>query len=196
MSFAPQIDEAVRQSVGIFEGMGIRYAIGGAVAMAFDGYLRGTRDVDVLILLPALRSQQLADAFNAAGFRMRDEADNAVPVNVTEMVKWSRDIGHFRVWWNEIKVEVFTPRVPLQDAVLQRRVQVTLGDESLWITTAEDLILLKMIFHRSKDLEDVRRLIAANLLSLDRGYIESWIPKTLSDGVGEELRGMLQAAGA
>ncbi len=47
MSFAPQIDEAVRQSVRIFEGMGIRYAIGGAVAMAFDGYLRGTRDVDM-----------------------------------------------------------------------------------------------------------------------------------------------------
>ncbi len=196
MSFSPQIDEALRQSVRVFEGMGLRYAVGGAVAMAFGGYPRGTRDVDILILLPALRSQELADALNTAGFRMHDERDQPTPVDVLQMVKWSRDIGHFRVWWKEIKVEIFTPRVPLQDAVLKRRLQVSLGNETLWITTAEDLILLKMIFHRPKDLEDVRRLIAANRETLDRGYIESWIPKTLPDAVGQELGEMLKAASA
>lgn len=191
MSLPPQIGDAVRETVRIFEKMRLPYAIGGAVAMAFSGYPRGTRDVDVLILLPALRSQDLADSFNAAGFRMRDEHDNPIPTDVVRMTTTARDMGHFRVWWHDTKVEVFTPRVPLQDAVLKRRVQVPLGNDTLWITTPEDLILLKMIFHRPKDIEDVRRLIAANREALDRAYIESWIPRTLPDDVGGELRRML-----
>jgi len=195
MSLPAQLGHAVRQTVSVFDGLGLPYAIGGAVAMAFGGYPRGTRDVDVLILLPALRSQELADAFNASGFRMHDESDRFMPVDVAQMSRWSREIGHFRVWWKDVKVEVFTPRVPLQDAVLKRRVQVQLEGGPLWITTVEDLILLKMIFHRPKDLEVVRRLLAANQGSLDHAYIESWIPKTLPDSVGAELGGMMRLTG-
>ncbi|KAF0243800.1 MAG: hypothetical protein FD180_3055 [Planctomycetota bacterium] len=76
--------------------------------------------------LPALRSQELADAFNASDFRMHDDSDRSMPVDVAQMSRWSREIGNFRVWWKDVKVEVFTPRVPLQDAVLTRRIQVQL----------------------------------------------------------------------
>lgn len=191
MILGPEIHEATRSIVGILESMSVPYALGGAVAMTFLRHVRATKDVDLLILLPALKSQAFADALNNAGFRMHDDADRPVPVEVAAMIRSMRETGLCRVWWKEVKVELFVPKVPLQDAVLRRRFQVQLGDLDLWVTTAEDLILLKMIFHRDKDLVDVKRLLVANLDSLDYPYMESWIPRTLPTSVGDELRQMI-----
>lgn len=65
---------------------------------------------------------------------------------------------------------------------------------TLWLTTPEDLILLKMIFHRPKDLEDVRHLLAANAGTLDLGYLAEWSPKTLEPGIAAEFRELLARA--
>jgi hypothetical protein len=56
----------------------------------------------------------------------------------------------------------------------------------------EDQILLKMIFHRPKDIEDVRRMIAANRDALDVRCLETWIEMTLESGPARELRDMLE----
>lgn len=195
MMLGPEINEAQRAVVSILESMSVPYALGGAIAMSYHRYVRATRDIDFLILLPAVRFQAFADALNAAGFRMHDDKDQPVAVEVVPMVQSARDIGLFRVWWKHVRVELFVPRVPLQDSVLKRRFRVEDGDAGVWVTTVEDLILLKMVFHRDKDLVDVRRLIAANRGSIDRTYLESWIPKTLTGTAGRELQDMLQAAG-
>lgn len=196
MMLGPEIHEAGRAIVGVLESMRVPYALGGAIAMSYLRYVRATRDVDILILLPAVRFQAFADALNAAGFQMHDATDQPVTVDVAPMVQSTRDLGLCRVWWKHVKVELFVPKVPLQDAVLKRRFRVEDGDFGVWVTTVEDLILLKMVFHRDKDIVDVRRLIAANRDLLDRAYIDGWIPKTLSDVAGKELSEMLQAAGA
>ncbi|MBI3098569.1 MAG: hypothetical protein HYY93_10060 [Planctomycetes bacterium] len=195
MIISPEIKEATRNISSLLEGLGLPHAIGGAVAMGLLGHVRATRDVDLLLLLPALRSQEFADAAHAAGFRMRDDSDAEVPVTPAQMTTSTREVGHFRIWWREVKLEIFSPKVPLQDSVLKRRIRSDVGDFSLWITTAEDLILLKMIFHRDKDLVDVRRLLAANRDSLDVPYVKSWIPRTLEPAAGAELEDMLKRTG-
>ncbi|KAF0243809.1 MAG: hypothetical protein FD180_3064 [Planctomycetota bacterium] len=194
MMLGPEIDEAQRAIVAILESMRVPYALGGAIAMSYHRYVRATRDIDFLILLPAVQVQAFADALNAAGFRMHDDNDQPVAVEVAPFVQSTRDLGLCRVWWKHVRVELFVPKVPLQDSVLKRRFRVEDGAAGVWVTTVEDLILLKMIFHRDKDLVDVRRLIAANRDTLDRAYVESWIPKTLTETAGRELRDMLQAA--
>ncbi len=196
MMLGPEINEAQRAIVAILDSLRVPYALGGAIAMSYHRYVRATRDIDFLILLPAVQFQSFADALNAAGFRMHDEKDQPVAVEVAPLVQSTRDLGLCRVWWKHVRVELFVPKVPLQDSVLKRRFRVEDGESGVWVTTVEDLILLKMIFHRDKDLVDVRRLIAANRGSIDRVYIESWIPKTLTGTAGLELQEMLQAAGA
>lgn len=196
MSVAPGIVDAARRLTATLESAKTPYAVGDAVAMTLLRHVRATKDLDVLILLPAVRSQELADALGREGFEMRDADDRPAPIDVREMVRSTRDVGHFRIWLGETRVELFSPRVPLQDSMLRRRVKVDLEGFSLWITTAEDLILMKMVFHRPKDIEDVRHLLAANRGSLDLAYIESWIPRTLDDAVGEELRDIMRRTGA
>lgn len=192
---APGVHEAMRRVVGVLEAMGLQYAIGGAVGMGFAGVVRGTRDLDLLALLPAIRTQEFAGAVEEQGFTMRDQEGRPIPVEVPRMVASMRDSGQFRIWWRDTKVEVFVPKVPLQDSILKRRRRVDLGEFSLWITTPEDLILLKMIFHREKDLLDVKQLLAVNQDVLDWRYIEEWIEKTLDADAGAELRQMMKRLG-
>lgn len=192
MRFESELHDALRTFVGVLDGMQAPYAVGGAIAMAFAGHLRGTRDVDVLALVPAIRSRELADALNVAGFRMRSAAGQPEPIDVLRMTESARELGQFRVWWKDTLVEVFVPKVPLQDSVLRRRIQASIQDAMIWITTAEDLILLKMIFHRPKDIEDVRRIIAANRGRLDTAYLQEWMPRTLEPAAGVELAELLR----
>lgn len=193
VSLEPGIHEVARRFVRVLEDLKVSYAVGGAVAMAFAGYVRATRDLDVLVLVPAVRMQEFADALAAQGFVMRDQEDRVVAPDPARMASAGREFGPFRLWWNDTKVEVFSPRVPLQDEILRRRIQVDLGDFAFWLTTAEDLILLKMIFHRPKDIEDARRLIAANRESLDSAYIRRQAETTLATPVIEELARLLDA---
>ncbi|TPW21915.1 MAG: hypothetical protein FD126_205 [Elusimicrobia bacterium] len=164
--------------------------------MAFAGRIRGTRDVDVLAAVPAVRAQDFAEALKREGFALRDAAGAARPVEAGLLSEATRKDGLFRVWLDDISVDFFTPRVPLQDSILKRRRRQELPGMALWLTTPEDLILLKMVFHRPKDLEDVRHLLAANTGALDLDYLTEWAPKTLEPSIEAELREMLARARA
>lgn len=49
-----------------------------------------------------------------------------------------------------------------------------LGSIEAWIPTPEDVIIQKLIWHRSKDLEDVLGVIAVNYHQLDQNYLRQW----------------------
>lgn len=192
MSVLPGLHEAVCRVVRVLEGLQAPYAVGGAVAMAFAGRIRGTRDVDVLAAVPALRAQEFAEALSREGFTLRDPAGAVAPVDSRFLSEGARKDGLFRVWLDDISVDFFTPRVPLQDSILKRRRRQELSGLTLWLTTTEDLVLLKMVFHRPKDLEDVRHLLAANAGALDLDYLREWGPKTLEPAVDAELKALLE----
>ena len=61
------------------------------------------------------------------------------------------------------------------------------GAREVPITTAEDLILLKMAFHRDKDLRDVRGILAIQSGKLDLAYLRDWAGKMLTEEHRAEL---------
>ena len=71
-----------------------------------------------------------------------------------------------------------------------------LGPRQVPITTAEDLILLKMAFHREKDLRDVRGILWSQKGKLDLGYIRDWAKRMLEGEHASELeRWIVEYAG-
>jgi hypothetical protein len=62
-----------------------------------------------------------------------------------------------------------------------------LGDKEISVTTAEDLILLKLVFHRTKDLLDVRGILWMQRGRLDLAYMRHWSARTLESDVQHEL---------
>ncbi len=73
--------------------------------------------------------------------------------------------------------------------------RLPLGSGTAPITLAEDLILLKMAFHREKDILDVRSMIWNRKRELDLAYIRRWAGKMLSEERVSELEGWIRRYG-
>lgn len=181
----------------LLDRLKLPHAFGGALANNYWGVVRATQDIDLLILLPALRYQEVATAFADGGFSMRSEDDRPVAVEVALMRRQTQDRRMFALYDRDgIKVEVFVPVIPLQDEILKRAVRLPFEGRPIPVTTAEDLILLKMAFHRDKDLRDVRGILATQKGKLDTAYLLSWIGRMLEDRSSEELRQWMREYGA
>jgi hypothetical protein len=169
----------------------IVHAFGGALAQNYWGIVRATQDVDVLALIPARRSQEIVDALTQLGFCCRDDDDHEKPITVQGIQDSLRERGLFAVWLGEVKVEVFAPLIPLQDRILKRARPMPWRDRTIPVTTAEDLIVLKMIFHREKYLWDIRAMVATSGASLDRAYVLEQARLVLEPARLDELRQLL-----
>jgi predicted nucleotidyltransferase len=90
-----------------------------------------------------------------------------------------------------VRVELFVPAVALQDEILRRAVPIRIRGCELRITTAEDLILLKLVFHREKDLRDVRGILWVQRGRLDLDYLRHWSARTHEPAVQKELEQLI-----
>ena len=55
------------------------------------------------------------------------------------------------------------------------------------VTTAEDLVLLKMAFHRQKDLQDIKGILHVQQGHLDVPYLRHWSAEMLEPPAVREL---------
>jgi len=172
--------------------MRLRHAFGGALANNYWGIVRATQDVDCLVLIPALAWQQLADELASNGLVLRDDAGREQPITVDRMLAQGGQRKLIELWKNAIRAEIFLPVLPLQDEILRRAVLMPFLNRSIPITTAEDLVLLKMAFHRQKDLIDVRGILWVRRGQLDIAYMRHWSNQMLQDDVQKEFEDLLQ----
>lgn len=54
-----------------------------------------------------------------------------------------------------MEVDVFIAENPFQRELLKRRQRVETPDGRTWLTSPEDIILLKLLAHRPRDLSDI-----------------------------------------
>jgi hypothetical protein len=178
----------------VFERLGIPYAFGGALATSFWGVPRTTQDADCLISVPAVEYQRLADALAAAGFLI-DEPDGSRPIDVATLRRQVVERGYMNVIRGATPVELFVPLVPLQQDVLKRATPLPFAGRIVRITTAEDLILLKMAFHRQKDLLDIKGMLHVQRGRLDLDYVRRWSGRILEEDLAAELESMIAEYG-
>jgi hypothetical protein len=178
-----------------FDRLQLRFAVGGALANNYWGILRATEDVDCLISLPAIKYQSFADELNALGCTLLDQSDRGVPITVPQLLEQVGKRKLIECYYplpdGPVRVELFVPAVPLQEEILRRAVRIPLGDRGVSITTAEDLILLKLAFHRTKDLQDVRGILWVQRGRLDLDYLRQWSARTHERAVQNELDQMI-----
>jgi hypothetical protein len=157
LSAARQLGEALERS-------GFDYAIGGALALAYWGVPRATVDVDIGISAEPMQLPDLFAALRSAGCEL--DMDRAAQAAAR---------GDFGCRLHGIRIDVFLPVLPLARAALERRVRMPFGDTFVWIVTAEDAAIFKLLFGRTKDVADLERLFAVQRDRLDFAYIDSWI---------------------
>jgi hypothetical protein len=185
------VPTALDRLATILAQKGVAHAFGGAIAQNYWGVVRATQDVDVLALIPSLRLQEVVDALNAGGFCLRDSDGKDRPITVASIRESMQSLGLFAVWLGVVKVKVFTPILPLQHRILERAMAMPWRDRTIPVTTAEDLIVLKMVFHRPKDLHDIRAMVATVGGHLDLTYLTQQAEQVLERGAMDELRRLL-----
>lgn len=182
----PPLADVVLRLAGVFERLDVPYAIGGAVAASFWGVPRTTQDADCLVAVPAVGYQRLADALNATGFVI-DRPPDPQGVTVAALLQQVRDDKYMTLACRSTSVELFVPVVPLQHSILKRAVERPFHGHAIRVTTAEDLILLKMAFHRQKDLLDIKGILHIQKGRLDMPYLRHWSGQMLEEPAAREL---------
>lgn len=182
----PALADVVLRLGSLFERLGAPYAIGGAVAVSFWGVPRTTQDADCLVAVPAVAYQRLSDGLNDAGFAI-ERGSAPRPVTVEALLQQVRDDKYMTLVCRATSVELFVPVVPLQHSILKRAVERSFHGRTIRVTTPEDLILLKMAFHRNKDLQDIKGILHVQKGHLDLSYLRQWSARMLEDSAAEEL---------
>lgn len=157
------LDAAGRLAEELERG-GFDYAMSGAIALAYWATPRATVDIDVAVDADVTRGPELLATLRAAGCQVDEERALA-----------AAERGDFGCRMRGIRVDVFLPVLAISVEALTRRIRVPFGEREIWILSAEDLLLFKLVFGRTKDFADIEQLLAARHDRLDHNYIDRWL---------------------
>lgn len=139
--------------------------------MAAHGYVRATQDLDVLVAASSMQLPRVFEIVRAEGFEGEDR----------ELIEAIRERYVAALYSGPVTVEVLVPVLPYHRTLVERALRLDLPDGSVPFVTVEDLIVLKMLWHRAKDVPDIHALIATTE-SLDRRYVQETLGSILPEG--------------
>jgi hypothetical protein len=143
---------------------GVGWYLFGAQAAIVYGAARLTADVDVTVRLPdSMSSLQLSQHLANRGFEPR--------ISDPAFIERTRVIPFAHVA-TTLPLDVVLAGPGIEDQFLSRLQVHTIEDVQVHVASPEDVILMKILAGRPKDLEDVRSVVAALGARLDSDYIE------------------------
>jgi predicted nucleotidyltransferase len=156
--------ESLQKLLSRFDDRGV---IIGGVAVSVLGKARYTEDIDAVFLLSTKDIPRLLEAASEEGIEPRIE-------NATEFARKNRVVLLKHVISNT-NIDISLGVLTFEQEMVERSV-VHQVDKALQIRlpTPEDLIILKAVAHRPKDLEDIR-ILANKYPNLDIARIEKWV---------------------
>ncbi len=142
---------------------------------------RFTNDVDLTISIVRQELPFLFDALNAVGIDIPPPFRPGWLDSVAGLPLFKADLFQDG---RSIEIDIFVSETEFQRSLIQRRKKIETPAGEIWFVTPEDLILLKLIASRPRDLIDVQDIMFT-LGQLDVQYMEYWA-KELS--IAETLR--------
>lgn len=165
----------------VLEPSGIDYFAYGGVSVAVWGAPRETVDVEGVVCLADEDVSDLLDALQKAGFTCTERERTTLPID-----------GWLRMGFCGRHADLALGRTPFDESALKRRGRVKLFGTEVWVASAEDLILYKLIAHRYKDLGDAQTVLTRMRGKLDLEYLRRWAEE-IARGTGKfEVPGLLE----
>lgn len=144
-----------------FDVLSLPYMVIGGLANAQWGVPRATVDVDLTVWA---EESAVSKAVDALCTRFPP-----LPQDPRSFVQATRvlplDVGG-------IRADVLFGLLPFEREAIRRAVCRTVSGRPIRFCTAEDLILLKVVSERERDLEDVRGILKVQRGKLDTAYLE------------------------
>jgi hypothetical protein len=167
------IQRVLLDGIAEIERLGVTYAVMGGFAARAWGLPRPTFDADIAIAADSDSLPRLYTALESAGFDVPPEHKTGFldTIGGFQKARVNRFVdGH--VW----STDLFVARGAFMTSALARARDAEIGGTSVRVMAPEDIILLKLIAHRRKDLADIEEMIAV-CTSLDVDYLRDWAKK-------------------
>lgn len=160
----------------VFLRRGDRWFLFGAQAVVAHGYPRTTGDVDVTVIPADGNPRALAAALVSAGLTLRvsDLDDFVERTAVLPFLHEPTGLG----------LDVVLGASGLENDCIDRAVAVDIGDGTVPVIRVEDLVVLKILSGRPKDIEDVRSILRRRRRTLDLGHVRSLLAE-LEEALGQ-----------
>lgn len=169
MSLPPVLDSfqsplaALQRLLVHFDNQGV---IIGGVAVSILADPRYTADADAVILLTVDDLPRLLDSARQEGFVPRiDDAEQFARRNRVLLLRHTE---------SEIDIDISLGLLPFEIEMVERSTLHRAGSLELRLPTPEDLIIMKAIAHRPKDMLDIESIITSHP-KLDRKRIQFWV---------------------
>jgi hypothetical protein len=167
------LDAALRDFVSLFERFDWPYVLMGGFAVRVYGIPRPTYDVDFTIAISRERLPQMYRAISELGYSVPEPYESGWVDDVAGMplVK-----SRLFIEGRTIDIDIFLAESEYQNELFVRRSRQLVDNLTAWLVSAEDLILLKLIASRPRDLADVGDVLFMQG-SLDEDYMRHWAEK-------------------
>jgi Nucleotidyl transferase AbiEii toxin, Type IV TA system len=179
-------EEALRALASWFESDGVPYTTVGGLAVSLLGRPRATQDIDVVVWLGERPWESFVRTGEARGFEGRIG-------DLLEFASRSRVIL-LRHAASGISVDVSCGALPFELEMIERAQMLEAGGVRVKVPTPEDLIVMKAVAQRAKDLGDIEALLGVHK-NLDVDRIRHWAGEFAaaleSPGILDNLERML-----
>ena len=176
------IQRVLLEGLAQIKRLGIPYAVMGGFAARAWGLPRPTFDADIAIAVDAAGLQRLFVALEGVGFDVPSEHKTGFLDDVGGFKK--AKVNRFEdqhVW----ATDLFVVQGGLLESALGRAREANIGPERVRVMSPEDIILLKLLASRRKDLADVEEIVVV-CKDLDTRYLEDWARRlNISDRLSE-----------
>lgn len=154
---------ALQRLLTLFDNQGV---IIGGIAASLLGQPRFTADLDAVIFLSINDLPKLIEAAAQEGMLGRIADAEAFARKNRVLLLQHVSSG--------IKIDISLGILPFEAEMIERGQEISVGNIQLRLPTPEDLIIMKAVAHRPKDIADIQA-IAASHPNLDKERIRSWI---------------------
>ena len=146
------LGDALRSLAHVIDGRGLGWFVFGAQAVAVRGAPRATQDVDVTVQVDPGQLDELVADLESEGLRHR------YPELADELLATGSVIP--LVHPSGMEIDLIVAGSGLEALALSRATRATIDGVVVPVARATDLVVMKVLAGRGKDLEDVRALIA------------------------------------
>jgi hypothetical protein len=156
------LEKALLDIAALFEKHKIRYMVIGGLANAKWGQPRATLDIDITVWVSDNEIKKVISILEVSYALLVEKP--------LEFIRQTRVLP--LKGCHGQRIDIIFGALPFEQQAIKRALKVKVGDASANFCTPEDLILLKIISERPRDLEDVQGILRFQKQNLDYDYLE------------------------
>lgn len=148
-----------------FESLGMRWYLFGGQAAILHGAVRFTEDVDITVDIIDRPYSDLIDALKLEGFEMRIEDES--------FVEQTRVLPILHTL-TETPVDVVLAGSGIEAVFFEGRIEIDIGGLTVPVARPEDVVVMKILTARPKDIDDVVKVLRVQAKNFDHGRVQ-WL---------------------